>query len=38
MSEKLGTSKDRDGLRTIVESLVQTAKDMEVSTPSWKSA
>ncbi len=31
MSEKLGTSKDRDGLRTIVESLVQTAKDMEVS-------
>jgi diguanylate cyclase len=31
MSEKLGTSKDREGLRTIVESLVQTAKEMEVS-------
>jgi diguanylate cyclase len=31
MTEKLGTSKDRDGLRTIVESLVQTAKDMEAS-------
>ena len=31
MSEKLGNSKDREGLRTIVESLVQTAKDMEES-------
>ncbi len=31
MSEKLGNSKDREGLRTIVESLVQTAKEMEVS-------
>jgi len=31
MSEKLGNSKDREGLRAIVESLVQTAKDMEVS-------
>ncbi len=31
MSEKLGNSKDREGLRTIVESLVQTAKDMEAS-------
>jgi len=31
MSEKLGNSKDRDGLRTIVESLVQTAKEMEES-------
>jgi diguanylate cyclase len=30
MSEKLGQSKDREGLRTIVESLVQTTKDMEV--------
>jgi diguanylate cyclase len=30
MSEKLGQSKDREGLRAIVESLVQTAKDMEV--------
>jgi diguanylate cyclase len=31
MSEKIDQSKDRDGLRTIVESLVHTAKDMEVS-------
>ncbi len=31
MSAKLGNSKDREGLRTIVESLVQTAKEMEVS-------
>ncbi len=31
MTEKLGQSKDREGLRAIVESLVQTAKDMEVS-------
>ena len=31
MSEKLGNSKDREGLRVIVESLVQTAKDMEIS-------
>jgi diguanylate cyclase len=31
MSEKLGDSKDRDGLRAIVQGLVQTAKEMEVS-------
>jgi diguanylate cyclase len=31
MSEKLGQSKDREGLRAIVEGLVQTAKEMEVS-------
>ena len=31
MSEKLGASKDREGLRAIVESLVQTAKEMEAS-------
>jgi diguanylate cyclase len=31
MTEKLGQSKDREGLRAIVESLVQTAKDMEAS-------
>jgi diguanylate cyclase len=31
MSQKLGNSKDREGLRTIVESLVQTAKEMETS-------
>lgn len=31
MSERLGQSKDREGLRAIVESLVQTAKEMEVS-------
>ncbi|HEX5211601.1 MAG TPA: GGDEF domain-containing protein [Pseudolabrys sp.] len=31
MSEKIHQSKDRDGLRTIVESLVHTAKEMEVS-------
>lgn len=31
MSEKIGNSKDREGLRAIVESLVQTAKEMEVS-------
>jgi diguanylate cyclase len=31
MSEKLGQSKDREGLRAVVESLVQTAKEMEAS-------
>ena len=31
MSEKIGQSKDREGLRAIVESLVQSAKEMEVS-------
>ena len=31
MSEKLGRSKDREGLRVIVESLVHTAKEMEAS-------
>ncbi len=31
MSEKIGQSKDREGLRSIVESLVQTAKEMELS-------
>ena len=31
MSVKLGQSKDREGLRAIVESLVHTAKEMEVS-------
>jgi diguanylate cyclase len=31
MSQKIGQSKDREGLRSIVESLVQTAKEMEVS-------
>ena len=31
MSAKLGNSKDREGLRAIVEGLVQTAKEMEVS-------
>jgi len=31
MTEKLGQSKDREGLRAIVESLVHTAKEMEVS-------
>ncbi len=31
MSEQLGSAKDREGLRTIVESLVQTAKEMEQS-------
>ncbi len=31
MSEKIGNSKDREGLRAIVETLVQTAKEMEVS-------
>ncbi len=31
MTEKLGNSKDREGLRAIVESLVQTAKEMEAS-------
>jgi diguanylate cyclase len=31
MSEKIGQSKDREGLRAIIESLVQTAKEMEVS-------
>ena len=29
MSEKLGQSKDRDGVRAIVEGLVQTAKEMQ---------
>jgi diguanylate cyclase len=29
VTEKLGAAKDRDGLRAIVESLVQTAKEME---------
>jgi len=31
MSEKIGQSKDREGLRAIVESLVQTTKEMESS-------
>ncbi len=31
MSEKLDQSKDREAVRSIVESLVQTAKEMEVS-------
>ncbi|HET7681830.1 MAG TPA: GGDEF domain-containing protein [Xanthobacteraceae bacterium] len=31
MSQQLGDTKDREGLRAIVESLVQTAKDMEIS-------
>ena len=31
MSQQLGDSKDRESLRAIVESLVQTAKDMEIS-------
>ncbi len=31
MSQKLGDSKDREGLRAIVESLVHTAKEMEAS-------
>jgi diguanylate cyclase len=31
MTEKLGQSKDREGLRAIVEGLVHTAKEMEVS-------
>jgi diguanylate cyclase len=31
VTEKLGDTKDREGLRTIVESLVRTAKDMEIS-------
>ncbi len=31
MTEKLGQSKDREGLRAIVEGLVQTAKEMEAS-------
>jgi diguanylate cyclase len=31
MTEKLDQSKDREGLRAIVEGLVQTAKEMEVS-------
>jgi diguanylate cyclase len=31
MSEKIGQSQDREGLRTIVESLVRTAKNMEAS-------
>jgi diguanylate cyclase len=31
VTQQLGAAKDREGLRTIVESLVQTAKDMEQS-------
>jgi diguanylate cyclase len=31
MSEQIGAAKDRDGLRAIVESLVQTAREMEQS-------
>ncbi len=31
VSERLGQSKDREGLRMIVESLVHTAKEMEIS-------
>jgi len=31
VTQKLGATKDREGLRSIVESLVQTAKDMELS-------
>ncbi|MEP7030750.1 MAG: GGDEF domain-containing protein [Pseudolabrys sp.] len=31
MTEKLDSSKDRDGVRSIVESLVQTTKEMEAS-------
>jgi diguanylate cyclase len=31
VSQQLGDTKDRDGLRAIIESLVQTAKDMERS-------
>ena len=31
MTERLGDSKDREGLRAIVEGLVQTAKEMQVS-------
>jgi diguanylate cyclase len=31
MTEKLGQSIDRDGIRTTVESLVQTAREMEIS-------
>src|SRR3954471_5434714 len=31
VTEKLGDTKDREGLRAIVESLVKTAKDMEIS-------
>jgi diguanylate cyclase len=31
VTQKLGATKDREGLRTIVESLVQTAKEMELS-------
>ena len=31
VTQQLGNTKDREGLRSIVESLVQTAKDMEVS-------
>jgi diguanylate cyclase len=31
VTQQLGAARDRDGLRTIVESLVQTAKDMERS-------
>jgi diguanylate cyclase len=30
-TEKLGQSKDRDGVRTIIESLVQTTRTMEIS-------
>src|SRR5262249_9713933 len=35
-TEQLGQSKDREGLRAIVESLVQTTKSMERSTNNWK--
>jgi diguanylate cyclase len=31
VTQQLGATKDREGLRSIVESLVQTAKDMELS-------
>ena len=31
VTQQLGTTKDRDGLRGIVESLVQTAKEMEIT-------
>ena len=37
MSDKLGDSKDREGLRAIVEGLVNTAKEMEEFEPRiWK--
>ena len=37
-TEKLGPSKDREGLRAIVESLVQTTKVHGASNHNWKSA